>query len=132
MNTHEYTYSHLKINMTFTNVVCVLKKKLIKSGFFIFFFQEGRATVNQDTRLDNRVIDLRVCLICLFSDMMVLKSRWARIPYLTQVYRSDWHLPICNMIIPEVIYLTLPLKRIAGNKDSQVIVHRILTCFILK
>lgn len=29
----------------------------------VFFFvhpQEGRATVNQDTKLDNRVIDLRV------------------------------------------------------------------------
>lgn len=29
--------------------------------WYIFVFpQEGRATVNQDTRLDNRVIDLRV------------------------------------------------------------------------
>lgn len=40
--------------------------------------------------------------------MIVLKSRWARITYLTQVYRTDCHLLICNMIIQEVIYLPDP------------------------
>jgi len=67
--------------------------------------EEGRATVNQDTRLDNRVIDLRVCLIYLLSDVTVPKSRWAGIPHLSQTYRTNWHLSV-RTTIQETIYLS--------------------------
>ena len=51
--------------------------------------------------------------------MIVLKSRWARVPYLTQVYRTNWHLPICNMIIQEAIYLTHPFPKKNCRQQGQ-------------
>ena len=51
--------------------------------------------------------------------MIVPKSRWARITYLTQVYRTDWHLPVCNMIIQEVIYLPDPSSKKNCRQQGQ-------------
>lgn len=55
---------NLAVSVTFSyNKTCVIF--FFSCVVFVVFFsvatvQEGRATVNQDTRLDNRVIDLRV------------------------------------------------------------------------
>lgn len=49
-----------KINRKSSNVEYFIDRGLWLMWYIFVFPQEGRATVNQDTRLDNRVIDLRV------------------------------------------------------------------------